>query len=195
MDYRLLIALISVGFVFVGYGPYIFDILKRRTTPHTFTFLVWSIASSITWALQVQGGAGVGAWITFTVTSVCIVIFLLCFKYGEKQVKVPDMIFLILALLSLCLWLIVHQPVWSVILAVLTDILGFGPTFRKAWDKPQSETLFTWQVAAARHAFGILALEQFNLLTLLYPVAWTAANTLFFLLIIVRRREGSNVTH
>src|SRR3989338_5894642 len=189
MDYKLVISIISVILVFVGYGPYIVDILKKKTVPHTFTFLVWSIASSVTWALQVYGGAGIGAWITFAVSGVCIFIFLLCFNYGEKDITRVDVIFLILALLSLFLWLVVHQPLWSVILVVLTDVLGFGPTVRKSWNKPHSETLFTWQIAAGRHALGILALEQFNIFTLLYPVAWTAANLGFFVFIIVRRRQ------
>ena len=56
MDYKIIIGIISVALVFVGYGPYILDILKRKTIPHTFTFLVWGLASSITWALQVKGG-------------------------------------------------------------------------------------------------------------------------------------------
>lgn len=189
MDYKIVVSIVSVALVFVGYGPYIVDILKKKTTPHMFTFLVWSIASWITWALQVYGGAGKGAWITFAVSSVCVFILLLSFKYGEKHITILDIIFLMLALLSLFLWLVVHQPLLSVILVVLTDVLGFGPTVRKSWNKPHSETLFTWEVAACRHAFGILALEQFNIYTLLYPVAWTAANLLFFFFIIVRRKQ------
>lgn len=189
MDLKIAISVISVILVFVGYGPYIVDILKKKTTPHTFTFLVWSIASWITWGLQVYGGAGKGAWITFAVSSICVFIFLLSIKYGEKKITVLDVVFLVLALLSLFFWLVVHQPLLSVILVVLTDILGFGPTVRKSWNKPHSETLFTWQVAAGRHALGILALEQFNVYTLLYPVAWTAANVLFFVMVLVRRRQ------
>jgi len=189
IDYKVIISIISVILVFVGYGPYIWDILKRKTTPHTFTFLVWSVASSITWALQVYGGAGVGAWITFAVSAICILIFFLCFKYGEKSITTLDVVFLILALTSLFLWLVVDQPVWSIILVVLTDILGFGPTLRKSWNKPHSETLFTWWVAAFRHGLGIAALQQFNLLTLLYPVAWTAANIIFCVILLIRRTQ------
>ncbi|TSC77873.1 MAG: hypothetical protein G01um101424_7 [Parcubacteria group bacterium Gr01-1014_24] len=189
MDYKTIISVISVILVFVGYGPYVFDILKKKTTPHTFTFLIWSLASSITWALQVKGGAGVGAWITFAVSLVCIAIFFLCLKYGEKSITVSDIIFFLLALFSLFLWLVVNQPVWSVILVVLTDVLGFAPTIRKSWNKPHSETLFTWWVAAFRHGFGILALQKFNLLTLLYPVAWAASNLIFCLILIIRRKQ------
>ncbi|TSC77640.1 MAG: hypothetical protein G01um101424_263 [Parcubacteria group bacterium Gr01-1014_24] len=189
MSYKIIISIISVILVFVGYSPYIWDILKRRTTPHTFTFLVWGLASSITWALQVHGGAGVGAWITFAVSAVCIFIFFLCFKYGEKSITKLDVVFLVMALFSLFLWLVVKQPLLSVILVVLTDILGFGPTLRKSWNKPHSETLFTWWVAAFRHGLGIIALQRFNVFTLLYPVAWTLANLIFCIILLIRRRQ------
>ncbi|OHA18273.1 MAG: hypothetical protein A2664_02310 [Candidatus Taylorbacteria bacterium RIFCSPHIGHO2_01_FULL_46_22b] len=193
MDYKIIISVISVALVFIGYGWYIRDILQKKTTPHAFTFLGWSLASSIAWALQVYGGAGVGAWITFWVTAVCIFIFFLSLKYGEKNITTLDVMFLLLALSSLFLWIVVDQPVWSVILVVLTDVLSFGPTLRKSWNKPHSETLFTWWVAAFRHGFGILALQKFNILTLLYPIAWTAANVLFCLILIVRRKQIKQV--
>jgi len=147
--------------------------------------LVWGVASSIIWALQVKGGAGVGAWVTFAVSAVCVFIFFFVPEVWRKKHYFFRRCVLFLALFSLFLWLAVKQPVLSVILAVLADILGFGPTIRKSWNKPQSETLFTWWVAAFRHGFGILALQKFNLLTLLYPVAWTLANVIFCLTLLL----------
>lgn len=189
MNYKIIISVISVILVLVGYVPYIADILKRKTVPHAFTFLVWALASSLAWALQVHGGAGVGARVTFAVSVVCFFIFFLSLKYGEKNITVSDIAFLMLALSALLLWLVANQPVMSIILAVLADILGFGPTVRKSWNKPRSETLFTWWVAAFRHSFGIIALQKFNFLTLLYPVTWTLANVIFCLALIIRRRH------
>lgn len=191
MYYKTIISVISVALVFVGYIPYIRDIFKRATVPHTFTFFVWALASGITAALQIHGGAGVGAWTTFFVSGVCIFIFLLSLKYGEKSIHTIDIVFLVLALISLFLWLVIDQPLWSVILIVLTDVLGFAPTLRKSWNKPHQETLFTWWMAAFRHAFGIIALEKFNVLTLLYPIAWSAANAIFCVLLILRRKQLS----
>ncbi|MBP6884813.1 MAG: hypothetical protein KBC17_03245 [Candidatus Pacebacteria bacterium] len=77
MDYKVIISIVAVALSFLGYGIYIRDIVRRKTVPHAFTFLIWSIASSTTWALQVHGGAGVGAWITFVVSAICIFIFFL----------------------------------------------------------------------------------------------------------------------
>ncbi|MCX6757865.1 MAG: hypothetical protein NTZ44_03235 [Candidatus Nomurabacteria bacterium] len=189
MNFKIIISVIAVILSFVGYGVYIRDIIRRKTVPHTFTFLVWSIASSVTWALQVHGGAGVGSWVTLSVSLICIFIFLLSLRYGEKQITFFDVLFLLLALFALFLWLVIKQPVWSVILLVLIDVLGFAPTVRKSWNKPYEEGLFTWEITAFRHGLSILALEKFNILTMLYPVVWTIANAAFSLFLIVRRKK------
>ncbi|HEY4521904.1 MAG TPA: hypothetical protein VJH05_02070 [Candidatus Paceibacterota bacterium] len=193
MNYKILISIISIILVFVGYGPYVWNILKRKTIPHTFTFLVWGLAGSIIWTLQVYGGAGVGAWITFAVSAVCIFILFLCFKYGERSITKLDVVFLVMALFSLFLWLVVKQPLLSVILIVLTDVLGFGPILRKSWNKPHSETLFTWWVAAFRHGLGIVALQNFNIFTLLYPLTWTVIFVIFNLILLIRRKQFKEV--
>ena len=187
--YKIVISVIAVILSFVGYGIYVRDILKRKTIPHAFTFLIWGIASSTTWALQVYGGAGVGSWVTLAASLICIGIFFLSLKYGEKRFTPSDILFLVLALVALLLWLVVKQPVWSVILLVATDVLGFAPTVRKSWNKPYEETLFTWEITAFRHGLSIFALQKFNILTLLYPVTWVFCNALFSLFLIIRRKQ------
>lgn len=185
---KLIISIIATILVFVAYAPYINDILKNRTTPHIFTWLVWSLAVGISAGLQIVGGAGVGALVTVATTFVCVIIFLLSIKKGSSDIAKVDVIFLILALTSIYLWLVIDKPVWSVILIVTTDLLGFVPTIRKSWLRPHSETLVTYQITALRHGLSIFALQKFNILTLLYPIAWTLANALFSLMLILRRR-------
>ncbi len=188
MDYKTIIGIIAVILAFVGYIPYIRDILKKKTTPHTFTWLIWTLAVGISAALQISGGAGGGAWTTVAVTFMCAFIFALGLKNGKRDIAKIDIIFFALALVSLFLWLVIHQPVWSIILIVLTDLLGFAPTIRKSWNNPYSETLSTYQITAFRHGLSIFALQQFNILTWLYPIAWTIANVVFCILLITRRR-------
>ncbi len=189
MDYKTIISIIGVILSFVGYGVYVRDIIARKTIPHTFTFLIWGIASSVTWGLQVHGGAGVGAWITLAVSLICIFIFFLSLKYGEKDITKLDVFFLVTSFIALFLWLVVDRPVWSIILLVATDVSGFGPTVRKSWNKPHNESLFTWELTAFRHGLTIFALEKFNILTLLYPVVWTFVNIALSAFLIIRRKQ------
>lgn len=188
MHFEIIISLITIVLAFVAYIPYVRDILSGKTKPHTFTWLVWALAVSISAGLQIVGGAGVGAWPTITMAVVSIIIFIVSIKKGSKEITKLDVVFFILALISLFLWIVVDQPVWSVILVVTTDILGFAPTIRKSWNAPYSETLSTYEVTAVRHGLSILALQKFNILTVLYPVAWTVANIGFSLILIMRRK-------
>ncbi len=188
ISYKVFISIITVILTFVGYIPYIQDILKKKTTPHAFTWAVWTLAGFIAYALQVVGGAGVGSWALLAACIVCFVIFILSLRIGSKDITFSDAIFFILALISLFLWLVIKQPVWSVILATAVELLGFVPTIRKSWNKPYSETLFTYEVCIFRHGLSLFALQKFNVLTALYPLAWTAANIIFTVILITRRK-------
>ncbi|HYF04637.1 MAG TPA: hypothetical protein VEA59_00545 [Patescibacteria group bacterium] len=187
-DYKTVISIIAVLLTFGGYAPYIRDVLQKKTTPHAFTWFVWTLASAIACALQISGGAGPGAWVTLAVVLICLLIFVLSLRNGHKDITRTDVVFLILSLMALGLWLVAKLPIWSNILIVTVDVLGFAPTIRKSWSKPYSETLVTYKITALRHGLSIFAQQQYNILTTLYPVAWTAANALFSLLLILRRR-------
>ena len=187
-SYKILLSILAVILTIVGYVPYIRDILKKKTKPHSFTWFIFSLAGFIAYSLQVYGGAGVGAWMLFVASSLCFIIFLLSLSVGDKDISASDVVFLLLSLLALFLWLVVKQPVWSVILATLVEILGFVPTVRKSWNKPYSETIFTYQMSSFRFVISIFALQRFNILTLLYPVAWFATNGIFALILLSRRK-------
>lgn len=189
LNYKIIISLIAVVLSFVGYGVYIRDVLRRKTIPHSFTFFIWGLASFIVWALQVYGGAGVGAWVTLSVSLICIFIFFLSLEYGEKNIALVDVVFLLASLLALILWFFAKLPIWSMILLTAIEVFGFAPTIRKSWNKPQKESLLTWEITAFRHGLSIFALQSFNILTLLYPVAWVFVNLLFSFLLIIRRRQ------
>lgn len=188
MEYKAVISAFVVLLVFIAYIPYFRDIFRNKTIPHTFTWLVWTLAVGVTCALQIAGGAGVGAWMTAALALVCFLIFLLSFWKGTKDITKLDVLFLALALTALVLWLFAEQPVLSVILIVATDVFGLAPTVRKSWHDPYSETLVMYQITTFRHALSIFALEQINILTVLYPIVWVAANGAFSALLMYRRK-------
>lgn len=114
-------------------------------------------------------------------------------RIGKKDITKLDTVFFILSLVALFLWLVAKQPVLSVILVASTDMLGFVPTIRKSWNKPYSETLFLYELNTIRHGLSLLALEQYNIVTWLYPVSWTIANGLFSVMLIIRRKQISKI--
>ena len=189
VNYKTVISTFAIILTFVGYVPYFRDLLKGKTRPHVFSWLIWGIVTTIIFALQISAGAGVGAYVTLAVAALSFAIFLLSLRNGNRDIKRLDVVFFVLALLSIPLWLIVKQPVLSIILLSTIDMLGFLPTIRKSWNDPYSETLALYVITTFRHALSILGLFEYNIVTMLFPVTWVFANAGFAVLLIVRRKK------
>jgi len=68
------------------------------------------------------------------------------------------------------------------------DVIGYVPSFRKSYQEPWSETLISWILFSASNIFAILALKEYNLLTVTYLAAITSANIALFLICFFRRK-------
>lgn len=189
MEYHAIISGIVVVLIFIGYAPYIYDIFQKKTQPHVFTWFSVSLTAAVTYALQVLGGAGIGALPALTVSGICILIFLLSLWRGTKDITVSDTVFLILALVGLGLWLFVKQPVLSIIVITCSGVLAYLPTIRKSWKQPYSETVSSYQIAGIRHGLSIFALEKLNLLTVLHPAVWVCINFMIVIMLLLRRKK------
>jgi len=188
VDLKKVIAILAIILTFVGYAPYFRDLLRGVTKPHIFSWLVWSIVTSIIFALQISAGAGVASFVTLAVAVISLAIFLIGLRNGHKMIKAIDVLFLVLALLTIPLWLISDRPVLSMILLSTIDMLGFAPTIRKSWNAPHSETLSLYVITTFRHSLSLFALEAYNIVTMLFPATWVVANAAFALILIQRRK-------
>lgn len=86
-------------------------------------------------------------------------------------------------------WVFIKQPVTSVVIVSAVDMLAFGPTIRKSWNKPYTETLSSYIINTVRFGLGLFALEHYSVITYLYPLTWFVANGLFSILLVIRRRK------
>jgi len=117
-----------------------------------------------------------------------LLLFIFSFKNGTKNIKSTDIVSLILAMIAIILWLVINQPIWSIILIVTIDIFSFAPTFVKSWNKPQEETLITWFLNIIRQIFILLSINEINFVTITVPIYALVANIAFFVLLVSRRR-------
>ncbi len=188
MEYKYLFAALTTALTFLGYFPYIFDIIKNKTQPHVFTWFTATVTSFIAYKLQVLGQAGIGAVPMLVVCLICLVVTALSVWKGTRDITVFDVVVFLLALLSIVLWVFVDKPIESVITLTCAEILGFIPTLRKSWKFPYSETLSLYTISMIRHGIALLALEQFNLLTVLYSASWSLVNVVIVAVLIFRRK-------
>jgi hypothetical protein len=189
MTYKIIFGLLSIGISFIGYIPYFRDIFKNKTKPHVFSWLSWSLIGWIVFFAQIVKGAGPGAWITFLGASLCLVIAVLAIFKGEKRITLTDWLAFGGALIGLILWKLTANPLSAVILVTITDALAFIPTFRKAYNKPYEETIFSWLISSLKYMVALVAMDYYNLTVLLYPISLTFTNGTFTIMLYLRRRK------
>ncbi len=184
-----IIGIIAVVITFVGYIPYIRDTVKGKTKPHIYSWFIWAFVTFIIFALQILGHGGAGTFTTLATAVLCLIIFILGLRNGEKNITKFDTAVFVVALMAIGIWVLIKQPLISNFLIVTINTLANIPTIRKSWAEPYSETLVTWELGAIRNLLGIIALANYSLLTWLYPVTNLLINILVSSLLIIRRRK------
>jgi hypothetical protein len=183
------IAIIAAVLAIVGNIPYLRDIIKKRVKPHPYTWLVWSIVSCIIFFGQVAKGAGIGALPTLASEIFTIIIFFFSIRYGFKNIKKVDTIFLVIALLGIIPWILTDDPTISVIIAVSIDLVAFIPTLRKTWSYPKSETRTLYMTNVLRHILMLFSLQAYNVATVLHSIAMITTNSIMTVLILRKSKK------
>ena len=183
------IGIVAVVLTFVGYVPYIRDTINGKTKPHIYSWFIWAFVTFIIFALQISGKGGAGAFTTLAAAILCLIIFILGLKNGQKDITKFDTVTFIIALIATGIWVFAKQPDVSNILIITINTLANLPTIRKSWSKPYSETLFTWEMGVVRNFLGLLALANYSLLTWLYPATNLLINIIESGILIIRRRQ------
>lgn len=179
----------AIALTFFAFIPYISAILRNEVKPHIFTWAIWSITTSVVFFAQLQDGGGVGAWPTGVSAVITIMIATLAYlKRAEITVAKIDWFFFSAALISIPVWYFTSDPVWTVIMLTVVDVLGFGPTIRKAYQLPYSESLIFFMLFAMRDSLVIMALENYSVTTVLFPASIAFSSTVLVLIILYRRR-------
>lgn len=188
MELKFLWVIISLFLTIVVFIPYLIDIFKKKTKPHMYSWLVWGILQVIGPISMFKGGAGWGALPLAVGGFFCLTIFGLSFKYGTKNIKKFDLYCLIASLFAIAVYLLVEDPLYSIILVTIIDLVAFLPTFRKGFEEPFSETLATWLISAIANLFIIFSLQYYSVTTLLYTSSLVITNSIICTILITRRK-------
>ena len=189
METKIIFTVIASICGTIAFFPYIWNSLFGKTRPHAFTWLIWMITNGVAVTGLWIGGGGIGA-IPSTISAVFVtIVFLASLRFGKKDIRRSDIVVLIAALSSIFIWWLLDSPVLAVLLVSGIDVIGYIPTFRKSFKEPWTETISSWGLFALASIFALLALEQYNLLTVSYLAAISFVNTALFVFLIYRRRK------
>jgi hypothetical protein len=188
MEIKLLFGIASSVIAVLCFIPYIKDIIAKKTEPHRYSWLVWTILQVVGVMAQIKEGAGYGAWALAIGAFFCFAIFLMSFKYGTKNISKFDVACLVASLFAIIIYVSIDNPVWAIIAVALIDFVGFLPTFRKGYEEPFTETTSTFIMSAAAQALSLVALQNYNFTTVLYLASLFLTNSSFAIMILYRRR-------
>ena len=134
---------------------------------------------------------GVGSFSVGVSALVCFVIAFLAYKkVSHDVISSSDWLFFILALCAIPLWYMTSSALNAVILLSVIDTLGFIPTFKKAYHYPFEEKLSFFMMMIFKDIFTLMALEEYSLTTLLFPITLDIVSIIFIFMVFVRRRAN-----
>ncbi|MBI1273187.1 MAG: hypothetical protein GC131_03765 [Alphaproteobacteria bacterium] len=189
MDYHAWLGIAASLLAIPSYFFYIRNILRGRTKPHVFSWLVWTVMAGAVFLMQIYSGAGAGAWVTGLTLVACIVILVLALRFPFGYIKTIDWACLVLALGGFGLWLLLDNPVWGVALLSLATFASFAPTYRKGWHLPHEETSVTFCLDGTKYVLSLLAMQQLNIVTVFYPALSVLLNFVLVAMLLWRRQR------
>lgn len=186
--YKELLSTIAIALTIAAYFPYIRSILQGKTQPHVFSWVIWGFTTLIVFLAQLEDKGGAGAWPIGVSGIITIYVAILAYiKKSDSTITRLDWLFLILAMSSLPLWYVSSHPLWTVMILTAVDVMGFGPTFRKAYVRPFEEQVIFFVIMTARNLISIMALENYSLTTVLFPAVIAGACLTLILMVMFRR--------
>ena len=183
-----ILSAIAIILTFIAFIPYIRSILQGKTKPHAFSWIIWASVTFIVFLAQLADKGGVGAWPIGVSGIITLYVAILAYlKKSDHMITKIDWLFFIIAMASLPFWYFTSNPLWAVVILTTVDLLGFAPTFRKAYRYPYEEQLIFFVLITSRNLIAIMALEHYSLTTILFPAATALACILFIQMVMVRR--------
>ena len=187
---KTIVSGIAVIITFIAFYPYLKAILSNKIKPHFFSWIIWGVTTLIAFLGQVSGNGGVGT-ISMGISSIITfyIAYLTFRRRGDLSVRTVDWVYLILAAFSIPVWIITNDPLWAVVIMTGIDLLGFGPTFRNAYENPSNEDPIFYLIFTFRNLLAIYALETYSVTTILFPAAISIAGVFVAVIVLARKKK------
>lgn len=185
---EIFITTIIVAISLYGYVVYGIETKRKVLRPRAATWLIWAILSTCVSFLQIKHGAGLGAVVTIVAAGANYVLAGMAWKYGHRHIHPVDVLSLLAAAGVLVLWVTASDQVTTAF-ATVTYLLGFIPTFERAWRKPYDENITPFVTNALKYTLSLLVISNYAIETTLYPVILAVFNVSFLVMVLVKRHK------
>lgn len=171
-----------------GSSFYIRDTVRGTTSPHRVTWGLWALEGLLAFAIETQQHVGLASVMTLALGLVPVAVLLASMKNPRAQWRI-DRVDIACALVSLCgllMWALIKQSTLALLAFTGADVMAALPTFRKAWNAPQSETPKAFALGALNCAITVLTLRHFTTAGALFPGMIFVSDTILSVVLIAR---------
>jgi hypothetical protein len=136
------------------------SIFARKAKPHKTTRLIVWLASIAGVLAVVHSNNLAGKIFAAIFLARATYLLILAAIYGVGGTSRLDWACLIIGILALALYVITGNGLLAISFGVLSDLIGYIPTFVKTWHEPSSESPTFFAVEGLASLLGVLAIRQ-----------------------------------
>jgi hypothetical protein len=186
LNWHAIVGIASGIVLLLGNIPYIMSIRRGHTRPNLVSWGIWTTIGCILLGSYQAIGATHTRWLLIAQVVSQFIITIYAFKYSRGKWNLLDRICLAGAGLSLLLWWRSGSPLVALLINTAMDLLGAVPTISKIYRDPTSEDLGFWTISFIAAGLNLLAIENFSLAFIIFPLYLFSLNIV--ILILLTRR-------
>lgn len=144
--------------------PYVYSILAGKTTPHPITWILWAFMGGLSLFFYWDLGARDTIWIAVVNFVGPFIAATLSLKYWDWKDGFNSFEYacLVFSIISIVIWIVSRDPVLALTFNIIADALAALPTLVKAYRQPETESTWSWGVAAVGAALSLVAIREWS---------------------------------
>jgi len=163
----LLVLLFGLGSYTIG----VFQVLKGNYKPSLFTRLVWLLLAINAYAGVTLSGSTSGSVALATVLLIGnFGMFLVSIFKGSREYEKLEIICTFLLLISAAIWIVFSAPLLNLTIALIGNLIGALPTYKKVWKDPSDESLWFWFLFFVASTLSLIGSFDSSLQKMLLPL-------------------------
>ena len=181
------LVIISSILILSGVIAYIRDILKGKSKPNLVTWGLWALGPMIATGAALSVDADPWATLRIFISGFGpLLIFLAGIFFSESYWKLSlfDYTCGALSLVALGVWFLADSPLLAILFAAIGDLFATLPTIIKAWQHPETETLYTYFTGFFTAIVIIPSIPVWNIANSAFQIYLIIANTFLFFIVL-----------
>lgn len=159
----------AAGIGLISYLRYISAVCRGQAQPSSTTWGIWSVHAMLTALSCWLADVGAASWIAYVSALCSVIVFVLALFKGKRENGVNWWVVALLAA-TVPLWLLTQNATLILLHTLGIKLIGAIPTFRKAWNEPETEDRSSWSLGVVSKIVNLFAISECTVSAISYPV-------------------------